>query len=56
MSWKSEKVWITEKTTTTSVTGLSSGQVTLTNFDQDEAPSISAASYRLLGMPPSAAR
>src|SRR5213083_2210299 len=39
MSWKSENVWITEKTTTTSVTGLSSGQVTFQKRRQPLVPS-----------------
>src|SRR5512134_1363035 len=46
MSWKSEKVWITENTTTTSVTGSSSGQVTCQKRCQALAPSSAAASWR----------
>src|SRR5437762_5697896 len=46
MSWKSEKVWITEKTTTTTVTGLSSGHVTCQKRCQPFAPSRDAASCR----------
>src|SRR5262245_11753272 len=46
MSWKSENVWITENTTTTSVTGSSSGQVTCQNRFQAFAPSSAAASCR----------
>src|SRR5204863_4479563 len=46
MSWKSEKVWITENTTTTSVTGISNGQVTCQNRCQALAPSSAAASCR----------
>src|SRR5687767_15928393 len=46
MSWKSEKVWITENTTTTSVTGRSSGQVTCQKRFQALAPSSAAASCR----------
>src|SRR5215510_3594534 len=44
MSWKSEKVWMTEKTTTTRVTGLSSGHVTCQKRCQPLAPSRDAAS------------
>src|SRR3990172_12495491 len=46
MSWKSEKVWMTEKTTTTMVIGLSSGQVTCQKRRQALAPSREAASWR----------
>src|SRR5215467_12970146 len=46
MSWKSENVWMTENTTTTSVTGLSSGHVTCQNRFQPLAPSRAAASCR----------
>ena len=46
MSWKSEKVWITENTTTTMVTGLSRGKVTCQKRRQPLAPSSEAASWR----------
>ena len=46
MSWKSEKVWMMEKTTTTMVTGLSSGHVTCQKRFQPLAPSSEAASCR----------
>src|SRR5438094_8925594 len=46
MSWKSENVWMIENTTTTSVTGLSSGQVTCQERFQPLAPSSEAASCR----------
>ena len=46
MSWKSEKVWMIENTTTTSVTGLSSGHVTCQKRCQPLAPSSDAASWR----------
>ena len=46
MSWKSEKVWIIEKTTTTMVTGLSRGKVTCQKRRQPLAPSSEAASWR----------
>src|SRR5688572_27340974 len=46
MSWKSEKVWMIEKTTTTRVTGFSSGQVTCQKRYQPLAPSSEAASCR----------
>src|SRR5512134_3923592 len=43
---KSENVWITENTTTTSVTGRSSGQVTCQKRCHALAPSSAAASCR----------
>ena len=46
MSWKSENVWMIENTTTTMVTGLSSGQVTCQKRRQPLAPSSEAASCR----------
>jgi len=46
MSWKSENVWMIEKTTTTSVTGFRSGQVTCQKRCQPLAPSREAASCR----------
>jgi hypothetical protein len=46
MSWKSEKVWITEKTTTTRVTGLRRGHVTCQKRCHPLAPSSEAASCR----------
>src|SRR5262249_62093163 len=46
MSWKSEKVWMIEKTTTTTVTGLRSGHVTCQKRCQPLAPSREAASCR----------
>src|SRR5215510_7057153 len=46
MSWKSAKVWITENTTTTRVTGFSKGQVTCQKRRHPLAPSREAASWR----------
>src|SRR5688572_3699130 len=46
MSWKSEKVWITENTTTTTVTGLRRGQVTCQKRRHPMAPSRAAAPWR----------
>src|SRR2546422_889975 len=46
MSWKSENVWMIENTTTTTVTGFSSGHVTCQNRFQPLAPSSEAASCR----------
>src|SRR6266446_10704923 len=46
MSWKSENVWMIEKTTTTTVTGFRSGHVTCQNRFQPLAPSSEAASCR----------
>src|SRR5881409_1142159 len=46
MSWKSENVWMIENTTTTSVTGLSSGHVTCQKRFQPLAPSSDADSCR----------
>ena len=45
-SWKSAKVWITENSTTTIVTGSSSGQVTYQKRWKRFAPSMAAASCR----------
>src|SRR6266436_8318682 len=46
MSWKSEKVWMIENTTTTTVTGLRRGHVTCQKRCQPLAPSSEAASWR----------
>jgi hypothetical protein len=46
MSWKSEKVWMIENTTTTMVIGFNRGQVTCQNRFQPLAPSSEAASWR----------
>jgi hypothetical protein len=46
MSWKSENVWMIENTTTTRVTGFSSGHVTRQKRCQPLAPSSDAASWR----------